>query len=302
MGGCDTSVPLFENSDDHPLYYSLYGQISYPEGGVIRVEPLRDSILAGTTVEAPETVTLTRLATDAVDTLERASREVDEISVHNYRTPADLAAGAQYRVRVEGPQGHSSSAQFSLPEWAPDVEVSVDSIRYAPTDGSRCPPVDLSYDFRRAEPFHIRVDSVRRLGRVAVQYNTTEFGESSPFRWTNNAQHIEATSYRVPVATDEDLVTVATRNGRMGRPPSECRFLLPPPALATEATVTVVAAGDAWPGPDFNTATLRETAAPRSYSNVEQGVGLVVGTRSTTITVPVVVPDFCDIVDCSLLP
>ena len=76
--GCDTTVPIFENPQDHPLYYSLYGQISYSDGGIIRVEPLRDSTLRGAPGEASEVVTFTKVATGTVDTLQLASRRVDQ--------------------------------------------------------------------------------------------------------------------------------------------------------------------------------------------------------------------------------
>ncbi len=298
MSGCDTSVPLFENPDDTMLYYSLYGRISYPDGGTIRVEPLRDSILAGTTSEAPETVTFTRRATEEVDTLQVASREVEGMPVHNYRTPSGLTAGATYQIRVEGPEGNASTAQFTLPERPPDIEPP-DSIRYCQTDGRLCPPIAGSFDFRRALPLQVRINKVKRLARVSLRYNT-RFGTSAAYAWTNSRQKIDEDSYRIEVGTDEDLISVSGQNlpePELGR--AICDYAPPPPAIADSATITAVAAGPEWPGQRFNTANVREVATPNAYSNVEHGVGLVVGTYAAQEGVPVRVPTPSSLTACA---
>ncbi len=257
--GCDTTVPVFENSQDDPLYYSLYGRISYPDGGTIRVEPLRDSILRGTRGEASEVVTFTKVSTGEADTLEVHSRQVDQLPVRNYRTPGGLEAGASYRIRVEGPNGNASSARITIPERAPEVEV-VDSL-YG----------EEGYRVR------VRFGAVERLAQVSMKY-CTRYGVSPPYRWTRRSQAVGDDKFRAYINTEENLRDITARH-------TENDFGRPSPATAQAASLTVTAAGPGWPGRDFNISTFKETVAPNRVSNVQQGVGIVVGTHSTTTEV-----------------
>ncbi len=282
FAGCDTTVPLFENPQDHPLYYSLYGRISYPDGGTIRVEPLRDSTLRGAPGEASEVVTFTKGSTGEVDTLEVHSRQVDQLPVRNYRTPGGLEAGATYQIRVEGPDGNASSAQVTLPERRPTAEV-LDSLRYCRRERT---------GDREVLPVRARIDSVRRLGRLALQY-TTRFGLSSPYLWTNAARAEGADTYRIRMKPNDNLVDIAAQQIEAGL------FEPPPPAIARAATLTAVAVGPEWPGEHFNKLQLKEMAAPIEHSNVQQGTGLVLGTRSVTVDVPVKEPDLNNLPPCS---
>ena len=262
--GCDTAVPLFENPDDHPLYYSLYGQVSHPEGGAIRVEFLRDSVVRGAPETPPGVVTFTRLATGVMDTLSVHSRQVEQASVYNYRTPSGLRLGEAYRVKVEGKGGRESTARFALPEHKPEVEV-LDTLRY-------CNP--SNFEDRHVLPVRIRVRGVRNVAYVALRYRPLKWSTlTDPFPWTRATRRVDSTTHRVFTVPNFDLLELG------------------PPVVVDSATVTVAAAGPAWPGGEFNVRSLSELSAPTRDSNVRQGVGLVVGTSRKEVSVPVKVPE-----------
>lgn len=273
LSGCDTTVPIYKTPENPPLYFSLYGQVSYSNGGTVRVERLRDSISLGSTTETPEVVTFMNLTSGKVDTLQISSSRADQLRVHNYRTPAPLSEGVSYRIEAEGPEGNVTSATLKIPEQQPSVDV-LDTLRYCYSE---------TRGERKAQPVHVRVDSTSHLGRVAIQYDTRRYGISDPYLWANAAESTDADSYRIRVNTNFDLLDIAARHSNS--------FVPPPPAIAKSATLTVVAVGPEWPGPEFNRVELEKRAVPQRYSNVKQGVGLVVGTRSVEMEIPVKEPN-----------
>lgn len=283
LGGCDTTVPIFKETGESRLYFSLYGQVG-PDGGTIRVERLRDSLYIGAPPSAPETVTLTQTATGSTETLDRGGRRVGQLAVHNYRVPS-LEPGRTYRIAVEGRQGNVTSATVQVPENAPDIE-PLDSLRYC----SLGPKVDQ----RKARSVRVGLDLVDTLALVSVRYNTKRFGWTGLYRWTGDARRGEE-GWQLTVKADENLVNAAAQNGLAGRskPGGFCTFCEPPPLFAGTVEVTAVAAGPGWPGPNFNAAQIDEYAIPTRYSNVENGAGLVVGIHSTKGVIPVKLPSRC---------
>lgn len=264
--GCDTSVPLFENPDDHPLYYSLYGQVAYPDGGAIRVEFLRDSVVRGAPETTPGVVTFTRRATGEMDTLSVASRHVGQASVYNYRTPSGLRLGEAYRITVQGSGDRQSTVRFALPEQKPEIEV-LDTLRY-------CNPPN--WEDRHVLPVRIRVRDVRNVAYVALRYRRRGGATlTGPFPWTRATTRVDSTTHRIFTVPNLNLLQVGGRS----------------PAVVDSATVTVTAAGPSWPGGEFNVRSISELSVPTRDSNVQRGVGLVVGTSSKEVSVPVKVPE-----------
>lgn len=283
LGGCDTTVPIFKETGESKLYFSIYGQVG-PDGGTIRIERLRDSLYIGAPPSAPETVTLTQTATGSTDTLDREGRRVGQLAVHNYRVPP-LEPGRAYRIAVEGRQGNVTSAKVQVPEHAPDIN-PLDTLRYC----SLGPKVDQ----RRARSVRVGLDSVDTPALVTVRYNTERFGRTELYRWTGDARRGDE-GWRLTVKADEDLVNAAVQNGLAGRekPGGFCQFCEPPPLFAEAVEMRATAAGPGWPGPDFNTVQIEEYAIPTRYSNVANGIGLVVGTHSAKRMIPVRLPSRC---------
>jgi len=270
LGGCDPTVSIYEDAEENEVYFSLYGQVG-PEGGTVRVERLRDSINIGASPAAPETVTLTRMETGSLDTLRRGAERVGGLRVHNYPVPP-LEPGGAYRIAVEGRRGNVTSATVEVPEHQPTVTV-FDSLQY-------CRPSQPGFPERVALPVRVRADSVERLGRVAATY--TRRGVQKTGRHTIAATEINGgSSLRIPIRTNPDLINLFVKLY------DPRRFEPPPPAFADRMWVTVVAVGPKWPGDELNEAQLEAYATPRRYSNVQQGVGLVVGTHSAQAEVPV---------------
>lgn len=270
LGGCDPTVSIYENAEENTNYFSLYGQVG-PEGGTVRVERLRDSVNIGAPSTAPETVTLTRMETGSVDTLRRGAERVDGLRVHNYLVPP-LTPGGTYQIAVEGRRGNVTSATVEIPEHRPTVTV-LDSLTY-------CRPSQPGFPERVALPVQVRAGSVERLGRAAATY--TRFGVQKTGRHTTAATEIGGgDSLRIPIRTNPDLIDLYTK---LYDSPG---FEPPPPAFADRMRVTVVAVGPEWPGKELQEAQPEAYATPNRYSNVQQGVGVVVGTHSAQAEVPV---------------
>ena len=269
VGGCDPTVPIYKDSNEGNVYFSLYGQVG-PKGGTVRVERLRDSVNIGAPPLGSETVTLKRKKTRSVDTLRRERGRVGELPVHNYRVPP-LKPGEEYQIAVEGRRGKVTSATVQVPVHRPVVTV-FDSLQY-------CRPSRPGFPERMALPVQVRADSVERIGRVAATY--TRAGISETGRHTVSANEIEGASFRIPIRTNSDLIDLFVK---IYDPPD---FEPPPPVFAEHMQVTVVAVGAEWPGSELNEAQLEEYATPGRYSNVRQGVGMVVGIHSGQADVPV---------------
>lgn len=273
LGGCDTTVSIFEEPGEEGLYFSLYGQVG-PDGGTVRVERLRDSIDVGAPPSAPETVTLTRQRTGAVDTLRRSERQIREVSVHNYRVPP-LEPAEDYRIEVEGRRGQTTSVVVQVPRRPPAITV-LDTLRY-------CNPSLPRGEERQSLPVRVRVDSVERIGRVAATY--TRDRERVTGRYTLAAKKINDGSFRVVLRTEPELTELYVELF------GPVFFETPPPAFTENMQVAVAAVGPGWPGREFNMAQLEEYTAPNRFSNVRQGVGLVVGTYRAREDVPVKIPE-----------
>lgn len=264
LGGCDTTVPIIKEPENPPLYFSLYGKVG-PEGGTVRVERLRDSINIGAPPSAPETVTLRRSGGEAVDTLRRGAERVGRLSVHNYRVPP-LEPGTAYRIAVTGKRGNISSASFTIP-GKPKVQV-LDTLQYC---NSSLPGREY-----RVRPVRVTIDSMRSIGRVAVRYRPLGSDAfSDPYPHTVGADRVGDTSFYVRIRTNTDLIDLAQR---------------PPPAIVTDAAVTVTAVGRGWPGRAFHTQSLEEIGIPNQHSNVQNGVGLVLGVHANQKDIPVETP------------
>ena len=168
------------------------------------------------------------------------------------------------------------TVQFALPNEEPDVEV-LDTLRC-------CNP---EYDKRYVRPFRIRVHSVRHVARATLRYRP--LGGSTlgpPYRSARAVKRVDTTTFRALMTPNIDL-----RNPDTGLP-----------TVVDSATVTVVAAGPAWPGEDLHVHQLGELTAPTRDSTVRQGVGLVVGTSRKEVSVPVKVPEILPNGDLDIPP
>ena len=120
--------------------------------------------------------------TGTVDPLNRSERRVGQVPVHNYRVPP-LELGEDYRIAVEGRRGNVTSAVVRVPARQPAI-TALDTLRYRDLPA---PGAD-----RKALPVQVRVDSVRRLARVAATYACT-FCRDRPESDTVTGPHTVAT-------------------------------------------------------------------------------------------------------------
>ena len=117
MSACETTFDAFEEND---RYYSITG---YLDAGVdtqfIRIEPLRDSLLLGTTPIEVE-VTLEHLATGVKKIWnDSLFRFADEVYAHNFWSAEPVQPRETYRLEVRQPDGLTSTALVTLPDTFP---------------------------------------------------------------------------------------------------------------------------------------------------------------------------------------
>lgn len=238
------------------MYYSIFGYLdAAAHTNVVRVEPLRDSMLA----RAPDTlnaeVTLTNLSTGEENTL-RDSLYPD-LSVHNFYTTTEIQPETSYRLRAEGPGGVETVAETTIPDTFPTPEV---------TD-----PASLDDEFSNGRT-GVRVEGVERLATVKALYYLV-----NPPNFTSIVDVSEVVHVSDTFRTNEEIINVDfSHRDDFDRINNQGREIV-------RIEVVVAAAGPDWP--EFAELDLEMEAHPDIASNVEGGVGLLGGVVSDTVVV-----------------
>lgn len=268
--GCDdNTIQPFTSSE---YTYTMNGRLeASADTQTIRVEPLQDSTILGTEQPIEATVELESLASGKTSRLTGSVERIDRAVVHNFRTDQSIALGARYRLTATNPDGRTTSAEVTLPQAFPQVR-NADSLRYCEGEGGDPRVVPLEFDVQASDP----------VASILVRYRVFVDGEGlRGFTYPHRGSAREtASGFEVQVDADRDLTDVAEQF-------RDSFFGPPDPARAVEVDIITIASGPEWPGEDYRLADLEEIAQPTQFSNVENGLGLVVGTAADTTSVPV---------------
>lgn len=128
--GCDNTLSPFAEETGQ---FSIHGLLTLSkQKHFIRIKDLNEPINKDSTRSLDATVTLENLATGQTETLTDSIVTFDGFFTHNFRTDQALQPGTSYQLRVERPDGRSSSATATLP---PEADVELD---HSKTDTVRC--------------------------------------------------------------------------------------------------------------------------------------------------------------------
>lgn len=270
---CDTSFNHFAETDKA---FSVWGYLdASADTQWVRVEPLQDSMLAGSpSFEARVT---TRHLESGQTTRWRDSVfhvEAADVPVHNFWTTAPIEPGATYRLTVERPSdGATSTAEVTIPDDFPEPTVR----RGGPPATN--PPAN-------APPTIITVHGVDRLGAAVARSRVIvcTFGGCRPpqrvtFSHLADTTRLDADSYRIAVDWAADLLTLwdpDTPNSEIG---SVFFF-----------RVTVANVNEGWPDydtpvSDFTNQTTPSQPPAGAASNIENGFGFLGGAVTKTVDI-----------------
>lgn len=276
LAACETDVSVLE--DDTSVRYSLYG--TFQQGKTdhfVRVEPVQDRTVRGTDAPLDDvTVTWTNLDTGAEQTLSQEMIRLGDADVVVFRALGTPQPGARYRVAVDGPDGQSF-ADFSMPPRAPTIAPQDTLIQY---NCQREQPT-------RPNPVRVVVEDAERIATLDpiyyVQPVQQGFHPGNPNVF-ESLRSVSATTppYEVRLQTERHLLDAALQQYEF--PP----FGGPSPATADSMKIASAAASPEWPEEASVQVSLDVFAQPTAYSNVTNGVGLVGGVASDTVSVPVI--------------
>ena len=267
VAGCDTSVQTFVPRDGR--HFSIFGALDVAaDTQYIRVEPLADSMQVGSPAEIDATVTLEHLGSGQIITLRDSFMEVHAGDfVHNFWTTAPIEPGARYRLRVRRSDGATSQATTTLPTAPPEI---------AHSNTFLLPCADASAQ----NTFTVTIRGVdnRHLAALWVIYTIpderTNGIRRARFDHFNGASY-QGNYYEAFINYQADLEETPFVGDIM----TPCTNPAP-----LRAQVVAAAGSPNWP--NFGNASLDEIARPDTFSNVQNGHGLLVGVYSDTITVP----------------
>ena len=261
---CETTFDAFEENDK---YFSLSG---YLDAGAdtqfVRIEPLRDSLLLGTTPIDVE-VTLEHLATGTKMIWNDSLFQFSEgIYAHNYWSAETVQPRETYRLHVKQPDGIASTALVTLPDTFPTPN----------------PPHVICMSLRayclESWVLSIDVKGIKNLAAATAVYHyldpdplaASKCGVHKVSYWRQATRTQDG--FRIHVEWRKDLEAIASIWTVHGFIPFFANFDL-----------FVAAGNDQWPAMaqlDQETLFLPDVA-----TNVEQGVGFVGGVLSKNVHV-----------------
>lgn len=259
--GCDTSVDPFVPQEEEP--FSIFGVLNpAADTQFIRVDPLADSVQVGSPPTIDATVTLEHLGTGRTVTLRDSFMQVDvDVKVHNFWTTEPIEPGGRYRLRVERSDGQISQATTTVPTDPPTI--AHDSTFFLP-----CADSDPE------NTFNVEVSGIEEGHLAGLWIIYVVNGQRFAFDHFDDAAYLEPL-YQVPVLYRSDLPRIPL----VGTPTAPCIGRNRP----SHALIAATAGGPGWP--DFGDASLNEIARPDTFSNVDNGHGLLQGVYSDTLRI-----------------
>ncbi len=259
--GCDTSVDPFVPQDEEP--FSLFGVLNpAADTQFIRIEPLADSVQVGSPPTIDATATLEHRGTNRTVTLRDSFMQVAvDVAVHNFWTTEPIEPGARYRLRVERSDGQVSQATTTVPTAPPAL--AHDSTFFLP-----CADADAR------NTFNVEVTGLNENHLAGFWIIYVVNGHRFRFDHFDDATYVAAT-YEVPVLYGVDLPRIPL----VGAPGAPCTGRNRP----SYALIAATAGGPDWPA--FAGASLNEIARPDTFSNVQNGHGLLQGVYSDTLRI-----------------
>lgn len=265
--GCEEPFQPIEDSDEY--FFSVWGYLdSEAETQWIRIMPIRETTeYSGEPLDA--VVTLTDLDTgeevimnDSLFTLPQAAP--GDAKVWNYWTTMDILPSHSYKLKVERSDGAITTATVDIPGEFPSPEVDFNYVKITGVDNI----VEIRLDWKVRDTRDNTIHTFRFVHDKVTYYPSSD-------------------TYLLVIYPNNDFTYNILRSLSYASQ-SEIEI------LETELSVTV--AGSDWI--DFSELERDVIALPEATSNIENGVGYMVGTLTTKIPYPVCVGDGGEIIPC----
>ena len=259
IAGCknDNFDPFNREAD---LHFSIHGALDASlDTQWIRISPVRDDFFQnGEAFDATVTITNTRTGQTVTMNPERFSRFNGEETVYfwNYWTTGDIEAEEEYVLRVFDSEGNESSSTVRIP---PDF-------------------VTPTFDLGRGDDNGVLIgDGIDRIVVAdGIYYLTIYTEEGGAFVRKEYISQVEGENITRSATTGlyriyfDDMVVIADL------------YKVPLTRIQLDSAKIYMAAGnDSWP--DVVNYTPEELSLPHVVSNIENGVGVLVGINSVTL-------------------
>ncbi|MEX0720062.1 MAG: hypothetical protein WD059_05295 [Balneolaceae bacterium] len=253
--GCESTFePLQENGRYH---FSIFGALDHSaDTQWVRVMPIMDTVFVNSSEPIDAEVTMTRLSTGESSVLnDSLFRFSDRSIAWNFWTTTPVHADEEYMITAMASDGSSSRATVSIPPAFPEPEVN--------------------YSFNDEEGI-VNISGVHQLVVADIIYTftiLTDAGETpNPIEINishlDRLSHVSSSSYRF---FPNDVGRIASEYGVTGE-----RILI------KKREVLVVSGSAEWP--DFEELSEDEAFLPEINSNVEDGLGVLVGIVSKRLS------------------
>ncbi|MDR9419837.1 hypothetical protein [Gracilimonas sp.] len=266
ISGCEEPFqPIEEN---HEYFFSVYGYLgSEADTQWVRVMPVRETteysdepIDATVTLENLDTGEITTM-NDSLFTLSQVAEE--DAYVWNFWTTTDIHPSNTYKLKVERSDGAITTATVDIPGQFAD------------------PTIDFNY---------VEVYDVNNLAEVLLNWKVRDRRDNTIHEFSVIQDQViyyrTSEKYRIVIYPNDDFVNVILKSLEASQPQIEI--------LDTKAVVSV--AGSDWV--DFSELGRDVIALPEATSNIENGVGYLVGSIRKVFSYPVCVGDHQVIISC----
>lgn len=263
ISSCEDTFEPFEENDK--FFFTMYGYLdASADTQWVRVSPVRGTFDAPPEIPDME-VTLENLTDGSSIVMNKKLVQFgNQFNAINVWTDEKIHSGNTYRVQAINPNGMKSQVVVTVPEPFPVPKLLTVSIPGIPPE------------------FFLLIDDVELLADVQSRWH---YRLSTPL-WEDERFHVfslnervsevetEEGSYRVELTPDEEKEFIMENSLVLSIPGGEIEFL--------ENQIFVASAGPEW---DENISDLEDLiyTLPDGFSNVENGLGYMVGIFSRNI-------------------
>jgi hypothetical protein len=247
----DSFEPLKENNN---AFFSMYGFLdASADTQWVRIAPVRDQIEM--TADTPDVqVTLEDVETgNTVVMNDSLSQLRNGVNILNFWTTQDIELGGSYRLEAERSDEASSSVTITIPESVPSLKIF-----YGGNNGC-----SARVNILNEEP----LADVQTVWHVRIQSGDFIRKRTVRFSHRSGADDLSPESYRI-------LLNILRERGDLLLPAGKKEI--------TGIDIFAASGGPDWIE-DISSIDDLEYALPDGLSNVDNGLGYVIGIASTTI-------------------
>lgn len=267
LSGCEEPFQPLQENDEY--FYSVYGYLdASADTQWVRIMPVRETTnYSDEPIDA--TVTLTDLDTGQEIIMNDSLFILPQVApgdalIWNFWTTHDITPSNNYTLTVERSDGAITTTTVNIP------------------DDYQEPEVDGRYVYTRGVE-HI---AEARLDWIVLDKRDNTIHEFAITHTYKLVYYSSSDTYLLRIDPNNDFVNEILETLDANQPEIEI----------LETDVVIIVAGNDWI--DFSELGRDIIALPKETSNIENGVGYLVGTVSKTVPFPVCVGDFGEIIEC----